>query len=84
MDELERLERGARVRLVGDLPVRVEDNPRDGVWILTRYAPASTADGADALRRADRRSEHGLTTMRDAGSSDVLVVVHADDVLDRA
>ena len=87
MDEIQYLKPGTKIRLIGDVPAAVEANPRDGAWLVARFShdsPALTATGSERLRAADRKSEHGLTFLRDGSSPDVLVIVHADDIVGRA
>jgi hypothetical protein len=84
VDEIQYLDPGTKIRLIGDVPAQVEDNPRDGAWLVARFShssPALTATGSDRLRAADRESEHGLTFLRDLDTPDVLVIVHADDIV---
>jgi hypothetical protein len=44
---LQDLEPGTRLRLRGDILAVVDDNPRDGMWIVVRYleTPAGPVDG---------------------------------------
>ena len=84
MDSIQYLERGTKIALVGDVPAAVEDNPRDGAWLVARFShssPELAATGGERLRAADRKSSHGLTFVRDRATPDVLVIVHADDIL---
>jgi hypothetical protein len=84
MNEIQYLQPGTKISLIGDVPAAVEDNPRDGAWLVARFShdsPALTATGSDRLRAADRESAHGLTFLRDRETPDVLVIVHADDIL---
>ncbi len=84
MNEIQYLEPGTKIRLIGDVPAAVEDNPRDGAWLVARFAhesPELTATGGDRLRAADRESVHGLTFFRDGETPDVLMIVHADDIV---
>jgi hypothetical protein len=84
MDSIQYLERGTKIALIGDVPAAVEDNPRDGAWLVARFShssPELTATGGERLRAADRQSSHGLTFVRDRETPDVLVIVHADDIV---
>lgn len=71
---IERLDPGTRIELIGGVTATVEQNPRDGVWLLARVS------ARDWVARAFAASEHGAVTFREPGSSDVLLYVHADDV----
>jgi hypothetical protein len=84
MDSIQYLERGTKIQLIGDVPAAVEDNPRDGAWLVARFShssPELAAGGGELLRAADRESAHGLTFLRDRDTPDVLVIVHADDIV---
>jgi hypothetical protein len=84
MDGIQYLKRGEHIRLVGDVPASVEENPCDGVWLLARYSQpiGDLTNGMDRrLSEGVRNSEHGMTVLRDAGSLDALIVVHAEDIL---
>ena len=84
MDAIQLLDPGTPIRLIGDIPASVDQNPRDGAWLVARFShtsPALTATGGERLRAADRESAHGLTFLRDRDTRDVLVVVHADDIV---
>ena len=84
MESIQLLNPGTKIRLIGDVPAAVEDNPRDGAWLVARFthdSPALTATGGERLRAADRKSVHGMTFLRDRTSPDVLVIVHADDIV---
>ena len=84
MDAIQLLNPGTKIRLIGDVPAAVEDNPRDGAWLVARFShdsPALTATGSERLRAADRESAHGMTFLRDRNTPDVLVIVHADDIV---
>jgi hypothetical protein len=84
MDSIQLLNPGTRISLIGDVPASVAENPRDGAWLVARFShssPALAATGGDRLRAADRASVHGLTFVRDPQSPDVLVIVHADDIV---
>lgn len=84
MEAIQWLRRGTKIDLIGNVPASVEDNPRDGSWLVARFShtsPALAAQGGDRLRAADRASRHGLTFLRDIDTPDVLVVVHAEDIV---
>jgi hypothetical protein len=84
MDSIQHLERGTKISLISGVPAAVEDNPRDGAWLVARFShssPELAATGSERLRAADRESVHGLTFVRDRATPDVLVVVHADDIV---
>ena len=84
MDSIQYLARGTKILLIGDVPAAVEDNPRDGAWLVARFShssPELAATGGERLRAADRKSAHGLTFVRDRHTPDVLVIVHADDIV---
>jgi hypothetical protein len=84
MESIQLLDRGTPITLIGDIPAFVDDNPRDGAWLVARFShtsPALTATGSERLRAADRESEHGFTFLRDRDTPDVLVIVHADDIV---
>ncbi len=84
MDSIQYLSRGTKISLIGDVPAAVEDNPRDGAWLVARFShssPELATTGPERLRAADRKSVHGLTFVRDRETPDVLVVVHADDIV---
>jgi hypothetical protein len=46
---LQDLEPGTRIRLKGGIIAVVDDNPRDGMWIVVRYleTPAGPVTGGD-------------------------------------
>ncbi len=84
MESIQYLERGTKISLIGGLPAAVEDNPRDGAWLVARFthsSPELAATGGARLQAADRESVHGLTFVRDRATPDVLVIVHADDIV---
>lgn len=84
MDAIQLLDPGTAIRLIGDIPAAVAENPRDGAWLVARFShtsPALAATGAERLRAADRSSVHGMTFLRDRDTPDVLVIVHADDIV---
>lgn len=87
MDGIQYLKPGTALRLVGDLAAAVEQNPRDGVWLLAR-CPRRDEDfvhaAGDRFSAAAESSVHGLMFVRDPESLDLLVYVHADDILDVA
>jgi len=61
----------------------VEQNPRDGVWLLVRVrAGGAVTNGAlGHVARAFALSDHGTVSFRESESPDLLLYVHADDVL---
>jgi hypothetical protein len=75
MDEIQRLAPGTKIRLTGELSAAVESNPRDGAWLVAR------SQGRERLRAASKLSSHGFTLVSDPDSLDVLIYVHADDIL---
>lgn len=75
MDAIQTLAPGTKIRLTGELAAAVEANPRDGAWLLAR------SQGRDRLRAASDLSCHGFTLVSDPDSLDVLIYVHADDIL---
>lgn len=84
MDGIQYLDLGAKILLAGEIPASVEDNPRDGVWLVARYARSVDElidAGNDRLSRAAAGSAHGMTSLRDRNSLDVVIVVHAEDIL---
>jgi hypothetical protein len=84
MDEIQRLKQGTPIELIGGCPAIVEHNPEDGVWLLARV-PSSVSNGKGSttgrLRDAFDDSIHGLVSFRDETSHDILLYVHADDIL---
>jgi len=84
MDSIQLLNPGTKIQLIGNVPASVDENPRDGAWLVARFShssPALTVTGSDRLKAADRESMHGMTFMRERETLDVLVVVHADDIV---
>jgi hypothetical protein len=84
MESIQLLDPGTAIRLIGDIPASVAENPRDGAWLVARFShtsPALTTAGGERLRAAERESVHGLTFLRDRDTPDVLVIVHADDIV---
>jgi len=84
MDDIQFLRRGARIRIVGNLPAVVEHNPEDGAWLLARYVRAPTEPGEqarEAVMQAGLQSPHTWTSMTDERTGDVLVYLHAGDIL---
>ena len=84
MDSIQLLEPGTKIRLPATCPRRSPKIRADGAWLVARFShtsPALTATGGERLRAADRESVHGMTFLRDRDTPDVLVVVHADDIL---
>ncbi len=82
MDEIQTLDPGTRIRLIGDMHAAVEDNPRDGAWLLARMLPQPVLPMAESLRIASARSAHGIVSIPDPQRG-MLLYVHADDILDR-
>jgi hypothetical protein len=83
MDSIQNLSPGTKIRIVGDLPAEVEQNPRDGVWLLAR-CPQSASDAAgddELFRLAAKQSPHSWTSLRDPRTGELLVILHADDIL---
>ena len=84
MDEIQRLKRGTPIELIGGCAAVVEQNPKDGVWLLARV-PSSVSNGEGSatsrLREAFDHSIHGVVSFRDAESQDLLLYVHADDIV---
>jgi len=63
----------------------VEHNPEDGAWLLARYVcPAAEppAEMAQAVYQAGLASEHTWTCIADGRTKDVLVYLHAGDILE--
>lgn len=81
MSGIERLEPGAKILLGGYVPAVVEDNPRDGSWIVVRYSRAlNNGKAATTLKALAENSEHGMILLPSIDSTDAILVVHAEDV----
>jgi hypothetical protein len=83
MDSIQYLLPGTKIRIVGDLPAEVDENPRDGVWLLAR-CPNSGTDTTgkwEAFLVAESRSPHSWTSLKDSETGELLVILHADDIL---
>ncbi|HEV7967203.1 MAG TPA: hypothetical protein VGP19_06530 [Candidatus Acidoferrales bacterium] len=83
MDSIQYLLPGTKIRIVGDLLAEVEQNPRDGVWLLAR-CPDPGSDVAGELEPfllAASQSPHSWTCLKDSRTGELLVILHADDIL---
>jgi hypothetical protein len=84
MDEIQRLKDGTPIELIGGCAAIVERNPKDGVWLLARV-PSNVSNGKGSttglLREAFDDSIHGMVSFRDETSQDILLYVHADDIV---
>jgi hypothetical protein len=83
MDSIQYLLPGTKIRIVGDLLAEVEQNPRDGVWLLARCSNSgkeSTGEWEPFLLAA-KDSPHSWTSLKDSATGELLVILHADDIL---
>ena len=83
MDSIQYLLPGTKIRIVGDLPAEVEQNPRDGVWLLARCSNSGigAGDQREPFLLAAKESPHSWTSLEDAHTGELLVILHADDIL---
>jgi hypothetical protein len=83
MDSIQKLLPGMKIRIVGDLPAEVEQNPRDGVWLLARCSNSGRDAAGDwePFQFAAELSPHSWTSLRDPRTGELLVILHADDIL---
>jgi hypothetical protein len=83
MDSIQNLSPGTKIRIVGDLPAEVEQNPRDGVWLLARCTNLTIDPAGDweQFRLAAEQSPHSWTSLRDPRTGELLLILHADDIL---
>jgi len=83
IDLIQLLKPGTRIRILGDLPAAVEQNPRDGAWLVARcsrrdLAPAAGHNQFDKARSATR---HSWNYRIDTETGDALIILHAEDIL---
>ena len=83
MDSIQYLLPGTKIRIVGDLPAEVEQNPRDGVWLLARCSNSGsgTAGKSEPFLLAASESPHSWTSLKDRETGELLLILHADDIL---
>ncbi len=83
MEGIQFLQPGTKVRLIGGLDAFVEENPRDGSWLVVSYRDERLGLPSEPSRYrfGANGSVHGMTLLKYTHDRGSLVVVHADDIL---